>query len=161
MSLDRQFYLFIHTILYGVFLGLSFDTFELFCQWVKKKIIRDILIILFWAMQLPLAVLLFHRVNRGEFQSYLLIFVLLGGWIYFKILKKKYIQDLKTLIQVCHQVYKWIKKVLNVLFFKPIAFIFRIVFDIINIPKKFFRKKRSGKDKERLQQDGAIESNKE
>jgi len=130
----------------------------MFVQRVKKKICRDILIILYWAMQLPLAVFFFHRVNRGEFQSYLLIFVLLGGLIYFKIFKKKYTEDLKTFVKVCHQVYKWIKKVLNVLIFKPIAFIFRIIFDIIVLPKRFFGKKRSDVDKEGLKQDGEIQS---
>jgi len=158
MSLNIQFYLLIHTILYGIFLGLCFDTFDLFSQRVKSKISRDALIILYWGMQLPLAVLFFHRVNRGEFQSYLLIFVLLGGLIYFKIFKKKYIKDLKKLIEICNQVYKCIKKVLNVLIFKPIAFIFRIIFDIMVLPKKFFRKKCFNENKERHQKDGEIQS---
>ena len=157
MSLNIQFYLLIHTILYGTFLGLTFDTLDLFVQQMKKKIYRDILIILYWIVQLPLAVLFFHRTNHGEFQSYLLIFVLLGGLIYFKILQKKYIKKLEILIEVCHQVYKWIKKALNVLIFTPIVFLFKIIFDIIAIPKKFFRKKRS-EDELRLEQNGEIQS---
>ena len=158
MSLNIQFYLLIHTILYGIFLGLCFDTLDMFSQRVKKRICRDILIILYWAMQLPLVVLFFHRVNRGEFQSYLLIFVLLGGLIYFKIFQKKYAEDLKTLIKVCQNVYMWIKKVLNLLIFKPIVFIFRVIFDIIVLPKKFFRKKRSADNKKGSAQDGEIQS---
>ena len=158
MSLNIQFYLLIHTILYGIFLGLCFDTLDMCSQRVKRKICRDILIILYWGAQLPLAVLFFHRVNRGEFQSYLLIFVLLGGLIYFKIFKKKYARDLETLIKACHQVYKCIKKVLNVLIFDPIVFIFRIIFDIMVLPKKFFRKKRLDNDQERSQQNGEIQS---
>jgi len=158
MSLNIQFYLLTHTILYGIFLGLCFDTLDMFSQRVKKKICRDALIILYWSMQLPLAVLFFHRINRGEFQSYLLIFVLLGGLVYFKIFKKKYIKEMKTLIEVCLQVYQWIKKVLNILIFKPILFIFRIIFDIIVLPKKFFRKKQSDTDQEKSQQDGKIQS---
>ena len=158
MSLNIQFNLLIHTILYGVFLGLCFDTLDMFSQRVKKKICRDIIIILYWAMQLPLVVLFFHRVNRGEFQSYLLIFVLLGGLIYFKIFQKKYTKDLNTLIKVCQNVYMWIKKVLNLLIFKPIVFIFRVIFDIIVLPKKFFRKKRSADNKKGSAQDGEIQS---
>jgi len=142
MSLNIQFYLLIHTILYGVFLGLSFDTLDMCCQRMKTRICRGILIIFYWAMQPPLAVLFFHRVNRGEFQSYLLIFVLLGGLVYFKFFKKKYSKDLKTLVKVCHKLCNWIKKLLSLLIFKPIAFIFRVIFDIIVLPKKIFRKKR-------------------
>ena len=147
MSLNIQFHLLIHTILYGIFLGLCFDTFDTFSQRVKKKICRDIIIILYWAIQLPLVVLFFHRVNQGEFQSYLLIFVLLGGLVYYKIFRKKYAKDLKTLIKVCRNVYMGIKKVLNLLIFKPIVFIFRVIFDIIVLPKKIFQKKRSAANK--------------
>ena len=156
MSLNVQFYLLIHTILYGIFLGLCFDTFDIFSQRVKRKISRDILIILYWGGQLPLAVLFFHRVNRGEFQSYLLVFVLLGGLIYFKILKKKYLENLKTLLEICYQVYNWIKKVLNVLIFKPIVFIFKIIFDIIVVPKRFLEKKWFKADEKRQRQDGEV-----
>ena len=159
MSLNIQFHLLIHTVLYGVFLGLCFDTLDMLSQRAKKKICRDFLIILYWAIQLPLVVLFFHRVNRGEFQSYLLIFVLIGGLIYFKLFQKKYTSDLKALIKVCHKVYKWIKKVLNLLIFMPIAFIFCSIFDIIVLPKKFFRRKRSAIDEKELSQDGEIQGN--
>jgi len=158
MSLNIQVYLLIHTILYGVFLGLCFDTLDMYIQRVKKRICRDIIIILFWTVQLPLAVLFFHRVNQGEFQSYLLIFVLLGGLIYFKIFKKKYAEDLKVLIKICSKVFKWIKKVLNLLIFKPIAFIFSAIFDIIVLSKKFFRKKRLADDEKEPRQDGEFQS---
>jgi len=156
MSLNIQFYLLIHTILYGIFLGLCFDTLDTCVQQIKRKIYRDVVIMVYWTVQLPFAVLFFHRVNRGEFQSYLLIFVLLGGLIYFKVFRKKYLEELKTLIKVCLQVYKWIKKVVNVSILVPILFIFRVISDIIGLPKKFFRKKRSDKDKEWPQQDGEV-----
>jgi len=159
MSLNVQFNLLIHTILYGIFLGLCLDALNLFVQRMKKKICRDILMILFWGAQLPLAVLFFHRINRGEFQSYLLIFVLLGGWIYFKIFQKKYIEELKILIKACFEVYTGVKKALNVLIFVPLLFIFRAIFDIIVLPKKFFRNKRSDGDEKRLKQDGKVQSN--
>jgi len=159
MSLNIQIHLLIHTILYGIFLGLCFDTLDEFSQRVKKKICRDAIIVLYWAMQLPLVVLFFHRVNRGEFQSYLLIFVLLGGLIYFKVFHKMYIKDLKTLIKICHEIYKWIKKLLNLLIFKPIAFIFSVIFDIIVLPKKIFRKIRSTDAKGAYAQDGETQSN--
>ena len=159
MSLNIQFHLLIYTILYGIFLGLCFDTLDMFSQHVKKRICRDIIIILYWAMQLPLVVLFFHRVNHGEIQSYLLIFVLLGGLTYFKVFQKKYTKDLKTLMNVSYKVYMWIKKVLNLLIFKPIAFIFRVIFDIIVLPKRFFRKKLVAMIKRRSAQDGEIQGN--
>ena len=156
MSLSIQFHLLIHTILYGVFLGLCLDTFNLFLQKMAKKIYREMLIILYWTAQLPLAVLYFHRVNSGEFQSFLLIFVLLGGGLYYKLLQKKYIKELKMFLNVCRQLYRWLKKLLNVLIFTPLAFIFGRIFDIMVLPKKFFRKKRFDDDEERLETDGEI-----
>ena len=157
MSLTVQFYLLTHTILYGIFVGLCFDTFDMVIERVKKKICRNALIILYWSIQLPLAILFFHRINRGEFQSYLLLFVLLGGLIYFKLFKKKYMKELKTLIKVCHKVCKWIKNVINILIFKPILFIFKLIFDIIVLPKKFFGKRQQDQSQKRDLQDGEVQ----
>jgi len=170
MSLNIQFYLLIHTILYGAFIGLTFDTLNLAVKKVKRRLGRDFLIVLYWILQLPIAVLFFHRVNKGEFQSFLIIFVLLGGLLYFKIFQTKYVQDLKKLTEICFQVSRWVKKILNVVFFKPILFIFRLIFDIIRLPKnllkkvfkKFFRKKRSdAEDDEGNMHDDGIEGNQE
>jgi len=158
MSLNIQFHLLTHTILYGAFIGLTFDTVGLLIQQLKNKIFRDFLLIFYWTIQLPLAVLFFHRINQGKFQSYLLIFVLLGGGIYFKFFQRKYLVELKMLLKVCHQVYFGLKKVLNVLIFKPILFIFRLIFDIMVVPRKIFRKKRSDEDEVRAGQDGEIQS---
>ena len=115
MSLDVQFHLLIHTILYGVFLGLTFDSLNLGVGRVKKRLLSDILIVLYWMVQLPLAIWFFHKVNHGQFQTYLLIFVLFGGLIYYKGLQKKYHQDLKLLLKHVKLVCRGIKKVANVL----------------------------------------------
>jgi len=144
MSLSNQFYLLIHTFLYGAFIGLSFDTVGLLIQHLTSKIFCIFLLIFYWTLQLPLAVLFFHRVNQGEFQSYLLIFVLLGACLYFKFFREKYLLELKMLLKVCHQVYIGLKKVLNVLISKPILFIFRRVFDIMVIPSKFLKREKLG-----------------
>ena len=161
MSLTVQFYLLTHTILYGIFVGLCFDTFDMFIRQLKQRICRHALIILYWSIQLPLAILFFHRINRGEFQSYLLFFVLLGGLIYFKLFKKKYMKELKTLIEMCYKVCKCIKNVLNILIFKPILFIFRLIFDIMVLPKKFFGNRQQDKSQERDLQNGEIQSHQE
>jgi len=138
MSLNVQFYLLVHTILYGVFLGLTFDSLNLGIQRIKKRLLSDFLIVLYWLVQLPLAIWFFHKVNHGQFQTYLLIFALLGGLIYYKMLQKKYHQDLKILLKHTKLLYKGIKKVTNIIIFSPLLFIFRIIFDIIVLPKKFF-----------------------
>ncbi|MCL1989766.1 MAG: spore cortex biosynthesis protein YabQ [Defluviitaleaceae bacterium] len=157
MSLNNQLHLLIHTLLYGIFLGLCFDTFNLVLGHFAKKTCHNILFILYWVIQLPLAILFFHRVNRGEFQSYLLVFALLGGGLYFKIFQKAYMKELKMLLKMCRHLLIGIRKVLNVLIFTPIAFIFKVIFDIIVIPKKIFRKKRSDEDEARHWQDGEVQ----
>ena len=159
MSLNSQFYLLIHTILYGVFLGVMLDTLHLVLTRFKKKVIHDGLIIIYWALQVPLAVLFFHRINQGEFQSYLLIFVLLGGFIYFKVLRLGYLKRMRELKEMCGQVYKFIKKVLNVIFFKPLAFIFKLISAIIVLPRRLFRRRRTDDCSKELDLDEAFQSN--
>lgn len=159
MSLNSQFYLLIHTILYGMFLGLMFDTLSMVVIRLKKKIISDILIVIYWALQIPLAVLYFHRINQGQFQSYLVIFVLLGGWVYFKFLRRNHLERLREFKAACLQTYKFLKKLLNIIFFKPLAFIFMFISAIIVMPRKFFRKKRTDDRDEELGMHEEIQSN--
>jgi len=159
MSLGSQFYLLIHTILYGIFLGLIFDTLSLALMRFKKRFNRGFLIIIFWALQVPLAVLYFHRINQGKFQSYLVIFILLGGWAYFKILRRDYLERLREFKEVWDHIYKFIKKLLNVTLFQPAVFIFRFVSAIIALPRKFFRKKRTDDCDEELDVHGEFQSN--
>jgi len=138
MSLNVQFYLLIHTILAGIFLGLTFDTLGMVIGRIKKRLLSDFLIVLYWIIQLPFMVWYFHRVNHGKFQSYLVIFLLLGGLIYYKALRQNYQQNLKMMIKNGKNLYRAIKKAVNVLIFAPLLFIFRIVFDIIMLPKHIF-----------------------
>lgn len=143
MSLNSQFYLLIHTILYGIFLGLMFDSLSMVVIRLKNKIMRDILMVIYWALHVPLAVLFFHRVNQGQFQSYLVIFVLLGGWVYFKLVRQNYLERLREFKAASVEIYKIVKKLLNIIFFKPLVFIFKLISAIIVVPNKFFRKKRT------------------
>lgn len=136
MSLNVQFYLLVHTILYGIFLGLTFDSLNLIILQIKKKYLADGLTILFWICQLLLAIWYFHRINHGKFQTYLLIFVLFGGLIYYKLLQKKYQQDVKILLKHVKLMLKVIKKAINVLFLLPLLFIFKTGFDIMVLPKR-------------------------
>jgi len=139
MRLDEQFYLLIHTLLFGVFLGIALDTVSHFLQKIKRRGLLSGVLVLFWTLQIPLAVLFFHRVNQGRFQSYLLVFVIIGGLFYFKVLQKKYLKDLKILLSNCHQCIKWLKKIINTVIFLPMGFIFAFISDIIMLPKKFLR----------------------
>lgn len=159
MSLTRQFYLLIHTILYGLFLGLTFDPLSMGVRRFKKKFIRSFLMVMYWVLQVPLAVLYFHRMNQGEFQGYLLIFTLLGGVVYFKLVRPDYLKRLRELKDVYCQMDKFVKKLLNILFFKPAVFLFKFISAIIVIPRKFFRKKRMDDCNKELEPSEAFQGN--
>ena len=158
MILNNQFYLFIHTVLYGIFLGLLFDTLSIVLKRVNQKFIRDLLMVIYWVLQIPFAFAFFHQISQGELQSYLVVFLLLGGLIYFKGLRYDYVLRLREFKVVCHQIDKFIKKVLNVLIFRPLAFIFKLISAIIVIPKRFFKKIRTNSDNKELK-DEEIQSN--
>lgn len=160
MSLNTQFYLLIHTILYGVFIGLTFDTTSQFVQKVKRKITVDLIIILYWVLQLPIAIWYFHQVNNGKFQSYLIIFVFVGGVLYIKLIRKNYLKNLKILLKNVKVIVKWAKKALNLLILTPLLFIFRIIFDIIVLPKKillcFIKKTDDEEDEKEFESGGPV-----
>jgi len=162
MSLNIQFITLINTIILGIFFGFTLETLAHFTSKMKHKFSRDLLFVLFWTVQIPITILFFHRINQGQFQSYLLIFVLFGGLIYSKLLRTRYLADLKIVHEVSHQLLKWIKKLINVLILTPLHFIFSVIHDIIVLPKRFYvrflRKKRNDDetDDEELDGDGEI-----
>ncbi|MCL2560539.1 MAG: hypothetical protein FWE07_08640 [Turicibacter sp.] len=150
MSLNDQFYLLIHTVLYGFFLGLLFDSLNLAITRFKKRVLRDISMVVFWVLQFPFAILYFHRISQGNFQSYLIIFVLLGGWLYFKTLSAVYFSQLRELKKRFMHVYRFIEKLINVLIFKPLLFIFKFFSAIILLPRILFKKQESDDSHEEL-----------
>lgn len=131
MSLQVQFQLMIHVLLYGIFIGITLDFIFIVKEIFFNHYMQWAVVILYWLIQVPLTFVYIYNVNEGIFHLYILIFLIVGAIIYFKFLKQPLHHDLEILGESLFTVSNFIKKVVNILVISPIMFIYKLVSDII------------------------------
>ena len=131
MNLQTQFDLFIHMILYGVFIGITFDSINIIKNDMRHKVNRILTMALYWIILVPLTYLYLYNVNEGIMHLFVFLFLFLGNAIYLKFLKRFYRNDLEMLGEIIFLFANTIKKVVNWVIFKPLVFIYRVLSDII------------------------------
>ena len=133
MSLAIQFQLMIHTLLYGVFIGVTLDFVCIVKESFFNSYMQWVVIILYWLIQVPLTFVYIYNVNEGIFHLYILLFLIVGAIIYFKLLKYPLHRDLEMLGESLFKVAYFLEKVVNILVISPIMFIYKLVSDIIKL----------------------------
>ena len=133
MSLAIQFQLMIHTLLYGIFIGVTLDFVCIVKESFFNSYMQWVVIILYCLIQVPLTFVYIYNVNEGIFHLYILIFLIVGAIIYFKFLKQPLHRDLEMLGESLFTIAHFIKKVVNILVISPIMFIYKLVSDIIKL----------------------------
>jgi len=133
MSLAIQFQLMIHTLLYGIFIGVTLDFVCIVKESFFNYHMQWIVIILYWLIQVPLTFVYIYNVNEGIFHLYILLFLIVGAIIYFKFLKHPLHRDLEMLGESLFKVAYFLEKVVNILVISPIMFIYKLVSDIIKL----------------------------
>ncbi len=131
MSLQVQFQLMVHVLLYGIFIGVTLDFTYIVKEILFNHSIQWVIIVMYWLIQIPLTFIYIYNVNEGIFHLYILLFLFVGAIIYFKFLKQPLHRDLEMLGESLFTVAHFIKKVVNILVISPIMFIYKLVSDII------------------------------
>ena len=131
MSLQVQFQLMIHVLLYGIFIGITLDFVFIVKEIFFNHYMQWAVVILYWLIQVPLTFVYIYNVNEGIFHLYILIFLIVGAIIYFKFLKQPLHHYIEILGESLFTVSNFIKKVVNILVISPIMFIYKLVSDII------------------------------
>ena len=120
----------IHTLLYGIFIGVTLDFVCIVKESFFNSYMQWVVIILYWLIQVPLTFVYIYNVNEGIFHLYILLFLIVGAIIYFKILKYPLHRDLEMLGESLFKVAYFLEKVVNILVISPIMFIYKLVSDI-------------------------------
>lgn len=124
MTLTTQFYTLIAMIGMGSYFGATLDTYQLFLKRSQRKrwivFIHDIL---FWIVQALQVFYVLLLVNQGELRFYSFLALVCGFAAYQALLKNGYLVLLKTFIRMCKATAAFIKKVVTLLVYKPVAFI--------------------------------------
>ncbi len=166
--ITNQAYIFIIFVIVGIIVGIIFDFFRILRKSFKTKdfvtYIEDIVFCILTGLILLYSIFKF---NSGEIRIYMFLGVLIGCSLYMLTISKYFIKInvfilttltniLKKIISILYIPFKYLKKILTKIFFKPISFI------IINIrkmmsntfikSKKILKNSKKIKNKEGLQQ---------
>lgn len=132
MTLSTQFLTMISMIGMGSLFGMMLDTYQRFLQRSKRKhwlvFINDVL---FWAIQALLIFYMLFLVNKGEIRFYIFIALLCGFAAYQSLMKTIYLRLLEKVIFSFISMYKFMKKVVYFLLYKPVRGLIQLVIFII------------------------------
>ncbi|MFD2444300.1 spore cortex biosynthesis protein YabQ [Bacillus sp. CGMCC 1.16607] len=132
MTLSTQFITMLSMVGMGVLFGTSLDTYQRFLNRPNRKrwfvFLNDIL---FWLTQgLSIFYTLF-LVNQGEIRFYIFLALLCGFAAYQSLFKRLYLSLLETGIQICIATYRFGKKTVITLFWKPIVWLVGLTITIL------------------------------
>ena len=131
MNLQAQFDLFFHMILYGAFIGITYDGVNIIKDDMRHKTNRIVTMAIYWVILVPLTYLYLYNVNEGIMHLFVFASLFIGNFIYFKFLKQPFRNDLEMLGKNVFLILNVTKKVASLIIIAPIVFIYRLVSDII------------------------------
>lgn len=114
-SLKDEIRIIFYLISYGIFIITMYDLFLLAYQ--KKKVVRHILEIMFWLVMIYLTYQFSYHLHDGYIPIYFAFFLLIGGLIYIKWLKKPMIEGANMIKILCQKLKKPLKKLIIFLFY--------------------------------------------
>ncbi|WP_286230351.1 spore cortex biosynthesis protein YabQ [Neobacillus mesonae] len=132
MTLTTQFVTMLSMIGMGSLFGAMFDTYQRFLKRPKRKqwivFLNDLL---FWVIQALIIFYTLFLVNKGEIRFYIFLALICGFATYQSLFKGIYLRLLEWLIQTVIVIYRFIKKALRLLIFKPIVGLVQLLTVII------------------------------
>lgn len=116
----------------GSLFGAMFDTYQRFLKRPKRKawivFINDLL---FWAIQALLIFYILFLVNKGEIRFYIFLALICGFAAYQSLLQGIYLRLLEGVIQIFIYTYRFIKKSLQLLIYKPVVGLIQLISVIV------------------------------
>jgi len=132
MTLSIQFATMAVMIVSGLYLGISLDTFRRLIPYRKQStILTYVMEIGFWLMQAFILFFVLFQANGGDLRFYIVIAVLLGFSIYQALFKNVYKNLLEKLIQGITAVYRFFKRLIEVLLITPFRWAFLLISKIL------------------------------
>lgn len=118
-------------VLGGFYLGMALDSYRRFTPYWKNKIVLTYFMeICFWLTQTIILFYVLFKVNSGEIRFYVFIACLLGFSMYQVLAAKIYKRLLEVIIRMITSVYNFFKRLVQVLFIRPVIWIVTLVLTI-------------------------------
>src|SRR5699024_12815245 len=129
MTLHVQFMSLISMVIGGFYLGMAIDTFRRFSTyWERNVFFKYLLEICFWLMQSLILFYVLFRVNDGEIRFYIFLSCLLGFATYQALAASIYKQLLEGVIRIVRSIYRFFKRLIEVLIIIPVKWLVTTLF---------------------------------
>lgn len=121
MTLTIQFVTMLSMIMMGSVFGAAFDTYHrLFRRSSRHALFVFLNDILFWLFQGLVVFYLLFQINNGEIRLYVFLALLCGFAAYQGLLKSSYLRFLEIIISISVSTYRFTKKMILMLIYRPI-----------------------------------------
>lgn len=128
IPLNVQFATIISMIAGGFYLGMALETFRRFSHhWRRPAWLLFTMEIGFWLTQTAVLFYILFRANHGELRAYIFIAGLLGFAMYQALAKTLYRNLLELLIRIVQVLYRFIKRLVEILLIAPVKGILSIL----------------------------------
>lgn len=122
MELSEQALTFVVTIAIGALLGILFDFYRVVHGLIRPRaVFTSVTDFIYWVVATAIIFFGLLASNWGELRAYVFIGLCGGAIIYFRLLSRYTTAVLVRSISVLVWTVGWIRRMLNLLFFKPIA----------------------------------------
>lgn len=131
MNLIIQIYLLAHMLVYGAFVGITFDLVSVVKDDIRLPFQRIAAMIAYWLFLVPVSYVYLYQVNDGIFHLAIFPFLFAGIFLYFKCMRSLFWRDLETFGKVVFLILGFLKKLMNMLVISPFLFLYKLISAII------------------------------
>jgi len=121
----------LHMVGAGVYLGMSYDTFNRLRVKSRKRWIAALQDLLFWLLNVLLVFIWLQAVNSGEMRTYIFLSLLCGYAMYKALFEAAYKKLLETTINMIISIYRWTVKLIHYMIIKPIIGLYKLTIALI------------------------------
>ncbi len=142
-TLKEEVYVLLYFISFGIYLFSTMDLVEYISNNIKKKVLKVIVIIIYWIIQIYITFIFSYHLLDGYLPIYFLLFIVMGYYLYYHFFKKKFLKIINIGYLIIKKLSKILKKLLvpfiySKVFWNKIKLILKHYQMII---KKTFKKK--------------------
>ncbi len=132
MTISVQIQTVVYMSLCGVLMGMGLDTYQVFrAKGRFPSWLVFLLDVLFWIASIGLVFFVLVRVNDGIVRFPVFLSIFAGGWLYFVLGSKAYIQLLLAVIKFLRWLYRTILSIIDTLIVRPVLFLYRLVWMLL------------------------------
>lgn len=129
-TLKEEVYVMFYYICFGIYIFSSIDITNFIYKNIKSKVLKIIITIIYWIIQIYVTFIFSYHLLDGYLPIYFFFLIIIGYFIYIKLLKKHLIKTIHILGIILKKLLKILKKIIKPFLYSK---------EVVIVVKKFFR----------------------